>query len=259
MNGNLQILDDGAAIAEAVAGHWRNLSREAIDARGGFHVALAGGNTPRTLYQRLARADYRRALDWQHTHIYFGDERCVPRDHPDSNFLMAQQALLSRVPVPPSQVHPMFEPGDEPLPQAAERSAARYADLLQARLPRSEDGLPVFDLILLGMGDDGHTASLFPGTAILQEQTRPVAAQYVDKLDAWRISLTLPTINAARQVAILVSGESKAERIAELARTAGDAPDERRTRYPVQRVRPQGRLNWYLDTAAARLLNSEGA
>ncbi len=251
MNGNVQILESSTAISEAVARHWQTLSRAAIDARGEFHVALAGGSTPRTLYERLARADYCEALDWEHTHIYFGDERCVPQDHADSNFHMAQQALLSRVPIPPSQIHPMFAPNGSPQ-QSAEQNAARYAALLKAQLPLSDTGFPVFDLILLGMGNDGHTASLFPGTGILQQEAEPVAAQFVDKLDVWRISLTFPAINAARQVAILVSGEAKAGRLAELAR---DMNDESGAPYPIQRVNPQGRLNWYLDVAAASQLN----
>jgi len=261
VNGNMQILENSSAISEAVARHWQTLSRAAIEARGVFHVALAGGSTPRTLYERLARADYCEVLDWEHTHIYFGDERCVPQDHADSNFHMAQQALLSRVPVPSSHIHPMFTPDGSPQ-QSAEQSAVRYAALLKAQLSSSDAGVPVFDLILLGMGNDGHTASLFPDTGILQQTTEPVAAQFVDKLDAWRISLTFSVINAARQVAILVSGEAKAGLVAELAQFDGgefSMPDQQQPPYPIQRVNPQGRLNWYLDSAAASQLNSGDA
>lgn len=235
MHGKLHIFDDIETLNEATAQHWQEQANAAVAARGAFHVALAGGSTPRRLYVRLAQDDYRQRLPWAETHIYFGDERCVSPDHTDSNYRMAHEALLSQVRAPPAQIHPMYDPVLSP-----EQNATHYAGLIA--------GIPAFDLILLGMGDDGHTASLFPDTTILDESHRPVAAQYVEKLAAWRISLTLPTINAARQVSVLVAGAGKAEIIAAVAGV--DTPD-----YPIQRVHPQpGRLDWFLDHAAAQRL-----
>jgi 6-phosphogluconolactonase len=238
VHGKLHIFDGVEALNEAAARHWQEQAGAAVAARGAFHVALAGGSTPRRLYARLAQDDYRQRLPWAKTHIYFGDERCVPPDHADSNYRMAHEALLSQVPVPRAQIHPLYDPALSP-----EQNATHYAELI--------GGIASFDLILLGMGDDGHTASLFPGTAILDETRRLVAAQYVEKLAAWRISLTLPTLNAARQVSVLVAGVGKAERIAAVAGT--NMPY-----YPIQRVQPQpGRLDWFLDHAAAQQLPAE--
>ena len=247
MNGYLQIFDDVTTLNEAVAHQWRKIAESAIHDRGVFHVALAGGGTPRKLYERLTQPDYRDGLPWKLTHVYFGDERCVPQDHAHSNYRMASEALLSHVPIPPSQAHAMFDPS-----LSTEKNVEHYATLLANHLPTSVSGQPIFDLILLGMGDDGHTASLFPGTEILHETNRAVAAQWVQKLDAWRISLTFPTINAARNVAILVAGASKADRMAEIADN-----ETSNTSYPIQQVNPTGRLHWYLDHDAAQYITRE--
>jgi len=218
------------------------LAREAIAARGVFHLALAGGSTPKTLYRLLAQPRHAARIEWSRVHVWFGDERCVPYDHPDSNYRMAREALLDRVPLPPAQIHPM--------PTALSRlrlGATEYARLLRMLLPRDPAGHPVFDLVLLGMGPDGHTASLFPGTCGLHERERLVAAAYVDKLHAWRITLTLPAINAARHVMFLIAGAEKAAPLAHAM--AGAVPP-----LPVQRVAPSGELEWWLDTAAAAQL-----
>lgn len=252
MYGSLRVFDDIGALNEALAQHWQTVAESAIARRGAFHVALAGGSTPQRFYQRLAQADCRDRLPWQQTHIYFGDERCVAQDHADSNFRMASEALLSRVPIPEAQIHAMYNPSF-----SAGENAERYARLLKKNLPAvipavipAVNGAPVFDLILLGMGDDGHTASLFPDTAILQESQKAVAAQFVDKLNAWRISLTYSVINAADHVVILVAGETKS---AILRKVLGE--DSTVSGYPVQGVNPSGQFDWYLDRAAARQLS----
>lgn len=252
MNGYLQVFDDVARLNEAVAHQWRLIADAAVRDRGVFHIALAGGSTPRKLYERLVQPDYCDGLPWNLTHVYFGDERCVPQDHADSNYRMASEALLSHVPIPPSQVHAMFDPSLGVKKNGVEKNADNYAALLADQLPASSSGQPMFDLILLGMGDDGHTASLFPGTTILDETNRAVAAQFVRKLDVWRMSLTFPTINAARNVAILVAGEGKAHRMAEIA-----SSETSKSRYPIQRVNPTGRLDWYLDHDAAQYIARE--
>jgi 6-phosphogluconolactonase len=249
VNGYLQVFDDVTTLNEAVAHQWQSIAESAVRDRGAFHVALAGGGTPRKLYERLTQPEHRNGLPWDLTHVYFGDERCVPQDHADSNYRMASNALLSHASIPPSQIHAMFNPS-----LSAKENADHYAGLLADHLPTSASGQPMFDLILLGMGDDGHTASLFPGTEILHETNRAVAAQFVHKLDAWRISLTFPTINAARNIAILVAGVGKADRMAEIY-----GNDTSTSSYPIQRVNPTGRLDWYLDRDAAQHITHEAS
>lgn len=240
----LHIHTDPAALAHAAAARCIELARSAQAGHGTFHVALAGGSTPRQLYRLLA-TDYRESIDWARTHVYFGDERCVAPDHPDSNYAMAHEALLRHVAIPPAQVHRIE--ADDPDPRAAAR---RYADLLQHRLPRPHaHATGCFDLVLLGLGPDGHIASLFPDTPILDEQRAWVAAVRVEKLSAWRISLTYPVLNAARHVALLVAGDGKAAVIRDVIATPGAA-----ARYPAGRLHPAGELEWFLDHAAARLL-----
>jgi 6-phosphogluconolactonase len=243
VNGNCLLFNDLTDLCEALCRQWCQLGEQAIRERGAFHVALAGGTTPRQFYTRLAQYSSKDTDLWQNTHCYFGDERCVPLDDAQSNYRMAYDAMLSHVPIDMDHVHPMFDPAF-----SAAQNAQDYAALLQSRLPLSDDRQPVFDLVLLGMGGDGHTASLFPGTEILQEKQLPVEAQYVEKLQAWRVSLTFPAINAARHVAILVVGAAKAEVLADVAK-ASVSP-----LYPIQSVRPHGCLEWYLDQAAASLL-----
>lgn len=242
MNGKLHIYPDASRLTEALADTWAQLAEAAIARQGAFYAALAGGSTPRQLYARLAQEPYCSGIDWSRVHIFFGDERCVPRDHADSNYRMASEALLSHVAIPPAQIHPLFDPARSPA-----QNADVYITQLLATLPLDANGLPVFDLVLLGMGDDGHTASLFPGTSILQESERIVAAAYVEKLEAWRVSLTFPVINRARAVAITVAGVGKAEMLESVL-------TDRAADHPIQRVSPRGELHWFLDEAAAQRL-----
>lgn len=240
----VHIGEDLQATAAAAADRWEALAAQAIRERGAFHVALAGGSTPRALYRLLAAAPRRERIDWQAVHVWFGDERCVPPDHADSNYRMAQETLLSHLPCAPARVHRMR--GEvEPVSAAHE-----YEGMLQQHLPRAERTLapPRLDLILLGLGRDGHIASLFPGTAILDEESSLAAAIFVPQLSAWRISLTYPAIEAARQVMMLVAGADKADILA--TAFSVHAAD-----YPVGRLRPGAGLDWYLDRAAAARLD----
>ncbi len=189
--------------AEALARVVCSLSADSIAARGRFTVALSGGSTPAALYRLLASPPLADDIDWSRWHVFWGDERCVPPDHPDSNYGMARRTLLDHVPIPTVQVHRMV--GEDPPQQAAEAYAAALADAL------APDGR--LDLALLGIGDDGHTASLFPGTAALDERERLVAASWAPQLDAYRITLTLPALNRARQVAVLATGADKADAV----------------------------------------------
>lgn len=245
MNGCAHISENADALYRSLEKQWQELSTAAIADHGAFHVALAGGSTPRKLYEKLAQSTSLDEFHWHKTHIYFGDERCVPQDHAESNFRMAKEALLSIVPLRPEHIHAMFSAN-----HSVEENTIQYETMLKNTLPLDTETNPVFDLILLGMGEDGHTASLFPGTEILHESEKPVAAQFVQKLDAWRISLTFMTINAANHVAIMVVGKSKAE----ILRDIFSEEENTIACYPIQQVNPAGNLVWYLDADAAQLL-----
>ena len=221
------------ALAQVVC----SLSADGIAARGRFTVALSGGSTPAALYRLLASSPLAHDIDWSRWHVFWGDERCVPPGHPDSNYGMARRTLLDHVPIPPSQVHRMV--GEDPAQQAAADYAAALADAL------APDGR--LDLALLGIGDDGHTASLFPGTAALNETERPVVANWVPHLDTHRITLTLSTLNRARQVAVLATGADKAD----AARRALD-PRPGDATPPIALVDPvDGPARWHVTQDAA--------
>jgi len=224
-----QALVDGAAavLADEIAGVLGSSRR--------CSLALAGGSTPRPVYERLAGEPYRSTLDWSRLDVYFGDERAVPADDPDSNFRMARDALLDRVPIPPEAVHPMYGVAGD-----LEAAARAY----EARLPAA------LDVLILGMGGDGHTASLFPGSAAAREEVRRVAV-VPDAPLAPRLSITPPTIRAARSIVVLVSGRAKAERLAEVLEGPFDP-----VRLPSQLAR--GGV-WIVDQAAAGRLAQEAS
>ena len=224
-------------LARAAAEHFVTLAARRRRLRRRFAVALAGGSTPRAAYALLATEEFAARVDWSRVHVLWGDERCVPPDDPDSNYRMAREALLDKIPIPTENVHRIR--GELPPDEAA----AAYQAELEAVLGAGGR----FDLVLLGMGVDGHTASLFPGTAALHEGARWVVAAFVDKLSAWRVTLTPVVLNAAAQVTFVVSGAGKAERLREVL--AGPyQPDV----LPAQVVRPtDGRLLWLVDAAAA--------
>lgn len=238
MVGDIHIHPDLDEVYRDTAERIALLATRQIADHGAFHIALAGGATPEGTYRTLARPPLRDEVDWSRVHIYFGDERCVPPDHRDSNYRMARRALLDHVPIPPEQQHRIR---GEMEPQAA---AEAYAAELRQSLPL-EGTIPVFDLILLGTGPDGHIASLFPGTDILTRR-KPVAAVWVPKLAAWRVSLTFPVLNAARHLMLLVTGTKKADVIRHVVKHRYSNP------LPVEMLRPRGHLEWFLDRAAAR-------
>ncbi len=238
---------DRASTMRAAARHVAHLAAAAISERGRFTWALAGGSTPRELYELLASAEFRSSIDWANVEIFWGDERCVPPTSKDSNFNMAQEALLGRVPVPNSQVHRM---AGELQPQHA---ANQYNDVLRRAFPTAQfpHVPPVLDLILLGMGDDGHTASLFPGSAALEETAQWASA--AQKGEQWRLTLTFPVLNAARQVAFLVTGASKQAMLRNVVEGARE-----RTPWPAARVQPKsGALTWFVDCEATAMLSSQ--
>jgi 6-phosphogluconolactonase len=220
---------------------------EAIAEHGRFAWALAGGSTPEHLYRLLGSPPYSERLEAAHLHLFFGDERCVPPEHAESNYRMVAGSLLAGLSVPPENVHRM--PAELPPEQAAERYELElerhFALQVGAAFPR-------FDLVLLGMGADGHTASLFPGTAALTETRRWVVANAVPALGTTRLTLTLPVLDAAAHVLFLVAGADKAERMKEVLTGEG-------TDLPARRVRPaRGEIEWLLDTSAASRLGANG-
>lgn len=226
-----------AAAAEEVV----RSANDAVSQHGRFTIALAGGSTPRGLHTVLA-ANARASLPWDRMFFFWGDERHVPPSDPESNYRMAEETLLSKVPVAPANVFRI--PAENPDAGAA---AGAYEQTLRKFFALQPGEFPRFDLILLGMGPDGHAASLFPGTAALQEKSRLVAANWVDKFKTDRITFTLPVLNAARCVVFLVSGTEKAAALR--AVLEGDAPGEQ---YPSKLVRPtDGKLIWLIDRAAA--------
>ncbi len=244
----VMVLDTPDAVARAGAEGFVRCAREAVAARGRFVVALSGGSTPRALHRLLAAEPLRGQVPWERTEVFWGDERCVPPDHPDSNYRMARETLLDAVPIPPARVHRMA--GEHPDPAAA--AAAYEAEV--ARVLGGTPGAPppVFDLIFLGMGPDGHTASLFPGTAALAERTRWVVANHVPTAPggvAHRLTVTYPLLNRAARVIFLVAGPDKAAALRDVLEGPLDPQ-----RLPAQAVRPAtGDLVWLVDRAAVAL------
>ncbi len=234
------IYDDFDALGKGVAGLISQWAAQAVSRSGQFHLVLSGGSTPADTYRNLAQNHDQ--PDWAKTHVWFSDERCAPPDDPASNFRMASETLLNHIDIPPQHIHRVH---CEHTPQQA---ANEYDETLRRHAAPGELA-PRFDLVLLGIGDDGHTASLFPDTAILAVDDRAAAPVYVEKLESWRVSLTYPVLNAARRVLFLVAGEKKAGIVSELMR--GDSAPT----YPASRIRPQsGELIWCMDKAAAKRL-----
>jgi len=215
--------------------------------RGFCYLALAGGTTPHGLYLRLAADGVSGDVPWQSVHVFFGDERDVPQDHIGSNFLMAQRTLLDHVPINLAHIHPM--PADA---EDLRNAAAEYENTIRQVVPCDGGAIPRFDLVLLGMGADGHTVSLFPGADVLRETERLVAAHFVPVLGRKRMTFTYPLINAARNVILFVTGSDKAETIAHVL--GHDA--EARAKLPVCGVMPTaGKMKVILDADAARAAN----
>ena len=239
----IQILPSPPDLFHAAAEEFVRAGKAAIAARARFSVALSGGSTPNSLYSLLAAQHA--AFDWDRTFLFFGDERHVPPDHPDSNYRMVKEALLTRISIPAENVFRVKAEN----PDAA-AAALEYENELRHFFALKSGEFPRFDLILLGMGPDGHTASLFPGSEGLKEQSRLVIANWVEKFNTYRISLTFPVLNCAAQVMFLASGRDKADMLNQVLEGKYSPP------YPSQQVQPiDGTLLWMLDEAAAAKLN----
>jgi len=235
----VEVFGSPQELFRAAAEKFCALGSIAVEAQGKFTVALSGGSTPRGLHQELV-THFASRLDWSKVFFFWGDERHVPPDSSDSNYRMANETLLSKLPIPPGNI---FRVPSE-LPDARQ-AAAQYEQTLQQFFNLNPDSFPRLDFILLGMGPDGHTASLFPGTAALQEKDRLVVANWVEKLNTFRITFTYPVLDNAACVMFLVNGDEKAE----MVRRALKDPA---ANLPCQKVRPDnGELLWYLDKGAA--------
>jgi 6-phosphogluconolactonase len=238
---SLRVFDDLAALLAAAQAEFVARAQKALRARRRFTLSLAGGSTPKSLYESLADAE----VDWSRCQVFFGDERCVPPEHADSNYRMAREALLSKIAIPEKNVHRVKCEDADP-----ERAAKAYEQELQGFFKLRPGELPTFDLVLMGMGPDGHTASLFPGTTALAEEVRLSVAPYVEKLNGWRVTLTAPVFNHARCVLFLVAGEDKAEALKGVLES--DRPADE---LPSKLIKPgAGELLWWVDKAAAKLL-----
>ena len=237
----IRVYPDLESLSRAAAALLVTQANLAVAARGRFSVALAGGSTPRRTYELLAAPPLMDQAPWDRVHVFWGDERCVPPDDPRSNAHLAKEAWLDRVPIPGDQIHPINCARD---PAAAARDyEARLREFFAGASPR-------LDLVLLGLGPDGHTASLFPGTTVLEENERWAAAVYVAQGDLYRVTLTAPLINQAARVVFLVAGGAKAAVLREVRHGPRDP-----ARLPAQLIRPHpGDLLWLADLAAAAKL-----
>jgi 6-phosphogluconolactonase len=235
MNRRIETLPDPAALARHVA-EW--MTAAALATKGAFRVSLSGGSTPKTLYALLASDEIRGRFPWARVSWYWGDERFVPYDHPESNYRMTREAMLAKAPVPPENIHPV------PADGTPEQAASRYERTLQAAYGGAvlDPARPLFDITLLGLGSDGHTASLLPEDPVLRERKRWVAAVSHGRPEV-RITMTYPVIESSRQVAFLVAGKEKAT-IFSAIRAGG-------SQVPAARVNPVGELIWFVDRAAA--------
>jgi 6-phosphogluconolactonase len=237
----IRVFRDLESLSQAAAELYAELSEGAIHAHGRFSVALSGGNTPRRLYELLANGPFHDKIQWRSVHVFWSDERCVPADDPRSNARMAHQALLDRIALPAENIHAVQ--GDLPPAEAAARYEAELRKFFS-------DQPPVFDLILLGLGYNAHTASLFPHTPVLEERERWVAEVYLAEQNMFRVTFTAPFINQAGQVVFLVSGADKAVALQNVLEGAYQ-PQE----YPAQLIRPNGAHPiWLVDRAAGHKL-----
>ncbi|HYN14311.1 MAG TPA: 6-phosphogluconolactonase [Terriglobales bacterium] len=241
--GELILCESANVLGRKAAEFYADTAGAAVRRAGTFTVALSGGSTPELMYRALAGPEFQDRVPWAKGEYFWSDERCVPPEHPESNYGLAERALLSKAPIPRERIHRMrgeLEP---------ERAAAEYEREMRRVFGVAAPAVPRFDLLLLGMGDDGHSASLFPGSPALNETSGLVAANYVKKFSTHRLTLTFAVINAARNVVFLVSGAKKAPALRQVIRGGG-------TPVPAERVHPSdGKLIWVVDEAAAAQLD----
>ena len=246
----IRILPNPDEVNRLVTEEFIHLAEKAIRQKGFFSAALSGGSTPKSLYTLLGSDRYQKQVLWPKVHLFWGDERCVPPDHPESNYHMIRKLLIGKIPIPEENIHRMPAELED-----HNRAATEYEQTIRMFFRLGAEELPRFDLILLGMGEDGHTASLFPGTAVLAEKNHLVFASYIEKFGTYRLTLTVPVINQAANIIFLIFGGSKASILKDVIEGRYE-PD----RLPSQLIRPvNGRLFFIMDRAAAgKLRNLKG-
>jgi 6-phosphogluconolactonase len=238
---NVRIFEDHEALSHAVAEFFVKLAKTAIASRNRFVVALSGGSTPQRFYGLLGSSPYRDAVDWKRVQVFWADERCVPADHPESNFKLVHDTLLTKVSLPEDNIHRIR--GEE----RPDEAARIYEQEIRNHFSPDK---PAFDLVILGVGEDGHTASIFPDSAAIHEITQIVISVHSNKRDIPRVTITFPLINLAAHVLVLASGRSKSAILREVL--AGESP----TQYPAGLLRPvNGSLTWFIDREAAAYLH----
>jgi len=241
MNVEIKIFSQPAALAEALAEELLAASLQAGKAGRSFNLVLAGGSTPRGVYEVFARSEFKKSIPWDAIHFFWGDERCVPADHEDSNYRMAQQALLAPLAIHPENIHRIHGEND------ASEEATRYAEEIKRHCHVAVGEMPQFDWILLGLGTDGHTASLFPAVEAVEDPAGICAVAIHPESGQKRITLSLKVLNHARRVSFIVTGQGKAEVVADIL---NQSPQSQH--YPAAQVNPtQGQLEWFLDEEAA--------
>lgn len=243
-DGRVRVFQDLEVLSRAAAELFTTRAKRCVAAEGRFAVALSGGATPRGLYALLGSTPFRENIEWKHTHVFWADERCIPGDHPESNFKLAVDAFLSSIAIPKENIH-RIKGEKGPL-----RAAQDYEEELRLFFGPA---FPVFDLIILGAGEDGHTASLFPGSASLHERARLVLPVHLEPPKIDRVTLTLPVLNHAAEVLFLASGRAKAEVVHAILENGNPM------RHPAGLVHPvRGSITWFIDRQAAGLLTEHG-
>jgi len=243
----IRILTDAEAISRAAAETIVEHVTESLQTRDVYSIALSGGSTPRRLYELLAHdAKLQKQIPWDRVHFFWGDERHAPPSHPDSNYRMADTALLSKVPIPSTNIHRIKAEDSD-----ADKAAADYEQEIRRFFKIDAGQMPRFNCVLLGMGPDGHTASLFPGTSALEETKRLAVANWIEKFQSYRITLTGPLFNNADRILFLVGGIEKADTLKAVLED-----DSKTTRFPVQLIQPtHAEVTWFLDQPAAGRLS----
>lgn len=252
-NIEIKICTDADAISREAATRFVDAARDATNRNGTFSVALSGGSTPRKLFEKLAIPEMQSKVDWNAVHLFWSDERAVPPDDKDSNFHTAHESLITHIPIPAANIHRIKGEQAQISDADAESAAAEYETEIRRVLQTPSDEMPRFDLIMLGMGADGHTASLFPTTTALDETERGVVSLWVEKMNTRRVTFTFPLLNYAAHVMFLIGGADKSRTLREVLQ-----PENGAMKYPSQRVKPtNGKLTWLIDEAAAGELNRD--